>query len=55
MEAGSTETQWEYWSDSKAAIIQCGKKYITTGDMMAPEADVILEIRHQLQQYGKEG
>ena len=31
------------------------EKYITTRDMVAPEADVILAIRNQLKQSGKEG
>ena len=43
-EAGSKYKQWEYWCDSRAAITHCGKKYITTSDMVAPEADVILGI-----------
>ena len=54
-EAGSKDKQWEYWCDSRAAITQCGKKYVTTSDMVAPEADVILAIRHQLKQGVKEG
>ena len=53
--AGRKDRQWEYWCDSRAAITQCGKKYITTKDMVAPEADVILSIRHQLTASGKEG
>ena len=32
-----------------------GKKYVMTKDMVAPEADVILAIRHQLTASGKEG
>ena len=42
--AGSEDRQWEYWCDIRAAITQCGKKYITTKDMISPEADVILAI-----------
>ena len=47
--------KWEYWCDSRAAITQCGKKYVTTKDMVAPEADVVLAIRHQLMVSGKDG
>ena len=54
-EAGSKDKQWEYWCGSRAAITQCGKKYATTSDIMAPEADVILAIRHNLKQGGKDG
>ena len=43
-EAGSKDKQWEYRCDSRAAINQCGKKYVTTSDMVAPEADMILAI-----------
>ena len=54
-EAGSKDKQWEYLCDIRSAITQCGKKYVTTSDIVAPEADVILAIRHQLKQGGKEG
>ena len=35
--------------------MQCEKKYLNTGDMMAPEADIILAFRHQMQQHGVSG
>ena len=55
MEAGSTDKQWEFLTDSRAAVTQCEKKHLTTGDMLAPDADVVLAINYQLQNHGREG
>ena len=55
VEAGSTDKQWNFWTDSRAAITKCEKRHLTTNDMVAPESDVILAIRYQLQKHGREG
>ena len=33
-------------------IVQREKKFLNTGNMMAPEADIILEFQHQMQKHG---
>ena len=55
VEAGSTDQQWNFWTDIRAAITQCEKRHLTTNDMVAPESDVVLAIRYQLQKHGREG
>ena len=52
---GNKDKRWEFWTDSKAAIVQCGKKFLSTRDMMAPEADIILAFWHQMQKHGVSG
>ena len=54
-EGGNKDKRWELCTDSKAAIMQCEKKFLSTSDMMAPEADIILAFRHQMQQHGVDG
>ena len=34
-------------------MVQCEKRYLNTGEMVAPEAVVILAIRHQMHVQGK--
>ena len=50
---GNSDKEWKFWTDSKSAIVQCEKRYFNTGDMMAPEADIILAFRHQMHVHGK--
>ena len=45
-------TEWSYWTDSISAIMQCGKQHLSTKDMTAPEANIILAIRHSLKSQG---
>ena len=54
-EGGNNDKRWEFWTDSKAAIVQCEKKFLSTSDMMAPESDIILAFRHQMQKHGVNG
>ena len=54
-EGGNKDKRWEFWTASKAAIVQCKKKFLSTSDMMALEADIILAFRHQMQQHGVDG
>ena len=48
-------TEWSYWTDRMLAIMQCGKQHLSTKDMTAPEADIVLAIRHSLKSQGVKG
>ena len=48
-------TDWTYWTDSMSAVMQCGKQHLSTKDMTAPEADILLEIRQSLKSKGVKG
>ena len=48
-------TEWTYWTDSMSAVMQCGKQHLSTKDMTAPEADILLAIRHSLKSKGVKG
>ena len=54
-EGGNNNKRWEFWTDSKAEIVQCEKKFLNTINMMAPEADIILAFWHQMQKHGVSG
>ena len=48
-------TEWTYWTDGMLAIMQCGKQQLSTKDMTAPEANILLAIRHSLKSQGVKG
>ena len=48
-------TDWTYWTDSMSDVMQCGEQHLSTKDMTAPEADILLAIRHSLKSQGVKG
>ena len=46
---------WSYWTDSMEEISQCSKQHLSTKDMTALEADIVLAIRHTLKSHGVKG